>query len=101
MCTDAYPRSHLTTTKGDMLGRMLRNSTFIYSQPLSRHGPEHCPAAAYVVKLLMQSLQSFGSGRLQLPKTLPRHGSRIDTGQRSFPLGNLDMAALSQRREFH
>lgn len=44
-----------------------------------------------------QSLQSFGSGCLQLSKTLPRHGSGINTSQGSLPVGSLVMAALSER----
>lgn len=72
-------------------------SSTLANRAASGHRPEHRPMTVHIVKLFTESLQSFGSGQLQLSKTLPRRGSGINTAQRSFPVGRLDVAALSQR----
>lgn len=76
---DISPRQKVTCRKG---GSELSSPTSKPEQTRApEHRPEHWPGAVLELSWLLncsQSLQSFGSGCLQLSKTLPRHGSGIN-----------------------
>lgn len=76
---DISPRQKVTCRKG---GSELSSLTSKPEQTRApEHRPEHWPGAVLELSWLLncsQSLQSFGSGCLQLSKTLPRHGSGIN-----------------------